>query len=503
MFNRNIESTYPWNLSIFRRVIAPRFTYCGCTDYSMISTATSLLHRRIPDDKTFLIKLREIRYDTALSNKPEAYWDLLYDIQKEYSMLIVQYKNFPSSEALEKTFNAIEGLLMQDDPAWTKPEMANKLMGDAGACRVFVNREKVTSVILTDTLDFRRWHYLESILAVCTPKLFADSQLEDDEKILLRTLTQRAYDGYLAALKKLEARYDIRSAMIDEKIAGFTFHETERRISIAKNEISSMERMIADYQREIRLRRSKIAAQNDIINGMLYQQNAENGDKELANFLKANACIDLIDVCEGTISFIVRTYYTNFSKSAYKTYRKEAFWECLRNERTPFDAIAVGKLCDALFIEECIKLKICSYIAITPRTADVHSIIGYGYPDTCIDYIPNRHHDGHDCFGDYEDMIEGDLSRGDIIAAVNDCMASARSVNIHESLVFDAFMQKAFGSSHKCFELPDGTSVTPVEALKWVEDREAQKKAEEEKAQEEAATEVSADDNTEGENEDA
>lgn len=500
MFNRNITEIYPWNLQMFKNVIAPKFVYSGASDGTMVTTATSLLHNRLPEGKSYVIKLSSLWYDRSIEQNPLSYWDEHYNgIQKEYSMYILQYTRAPSRDALYKVFDAIESHLLNEDKSWTKPEMANKLMDEAGATRVLVNREKVASVILTAELDFARWHFLESILAVCTPKLFVDAPLDSDEKALLKSLTQRTHQSYLNALKRLEARFDIRGAIIEQKIGTFTESEISRRVANAEASITALRKEIEEYERILNSKYERIADHNDTINSLKFLKTQGDHDQELVDLFKTNKSLEIVDVRDGTISFIVRTYFTNFSKSEYKTFRREAYWETLRSDSTPFNTEAVGKLCDALFIDEVMRIKICAYYALTPRSAGYTSITGYGFPESCADYVPNRHLDRHNCFGNYGPMIRRELERGDVVGAVIDCIASASSVNMHESSIFAAFMKNAFNLGKKCFALPDGSSVNAVDALKWVEAREAQRQAEETVTSEDAGVETPVE-NTRGEN---
>ena len=53
-----------------------------------------------------------------------------------------------------------------------------------------------------------------------------------------------------------------------------------------------------------------------------------------------------------------------------------------------------------------------------------------------------------------------------------------KSLNFGDSTVMDAFMSAIYGTSRKYkgnfIELPDGTTVNPKEAIKWIKEREAE-----------------------------
>lgn len=68
------------------------------------------------------------------------------------------------------------------------------------------------------------------------------------------------------------------------------------------------------------------------------------------------------------------------------------------------------------------------------------------------------------------------MTRRDYITALEQCVASAKSLNLHDSAVIGRFMSHFAnngGTSYKAIELPDGKIVSPKEAIKWIEEQEA------------------------------
>ena len=83
--------------------------------------------------------------------------------------------------------------------------------------------------------------------------------------------------------------------------------------------------------------------------------------------------------------------------------------------------------------------------------------------------------------GNYSRTINDALAKRDYITALEQCVASAKSLNLHDSAVMDNFMAnftRNSGTSCKAIELPDGRVVHPKDAIKWLEEQEAAANAE-------------------------
>ena len=90
-------------------------------------------------------------------------------------------------------------------------------------------------------------------------------------------------------------------------------------------------------------------------------------------------------------------------------------------------------------------------------------------------FKPNPHIDEFECMGNYKRTINEALARRDYITALEQCVASAKSLNLHDSAVIGRFISQFThngGTSYKAIELPDGRVVSPNEAIKWIEDQE-------------------------------
>ena len=103
---------------------------------------------------------------------------------------------------------------------------------------------------------------------------------------------------------------------------------------------------------------------------------------------------------------------------------------------------------------------------------NVSSTTHYSYSSKYKDYLRNPHLHYFNCFGDHKRYILDRVCAGDIVGAIMQCIESAKSINILEEPTFGRLVNDLFNSQSKVILLPDGSSVTPVEALEWLKKEE-------------------------------
>ena len=73
----------------------------------------------------------------------------------------------------------------------------------------------------------------------------------------------------------------------------------------------------------------------------------------------------------------------------------------------------------------------------------------------------------------------------DYVAAVSNCCASATNANFTEANTGTFFMQKICANDvGKIIQMPDGSTATPLDAVKWLEAQDAEKQKKKEEAHE-------------------
>lgn len=89
--------------------------------------------------------------------------------------------------------------------------------------------------------------------------------------------------------------------------------------------------------------------------------------------------------------------------------------------------------------------------------------------------MPNTHIDRYHCMGNYSRTINELLRKRNYIGALEQCIASCKSLNFGDSAVMGEFMRTMWSNNtvSRCIELPDGRVVKPNEAIRWLDEQEA------------------------------
>ena len=72
------------------------------------------------------------------------------------------------------------------------------------------------------------------------------------------------------------------------------------------------------------------------------------------------------------------------------------------------------------------------------------------------------------CLGNYQRTINECLLEHDYISAIEQCVASCKSLNFGDYTVMDTFMDKMYRGTQKCIVLPSGETVTIKKAVEWL-----------------------------------
>ena len=477
MFYGAIDELKPWTeQGYFENVSAPMFRE-GRSDYdaTMVALARALYSRRMGDD-SFKIFLSNAHDDERLISDASEEIDYIVaratngtdDVHTiSNTVIISQFFNAAGFDQIKEPVNKyFSGL------GWKHNEKAEFFLNKEMKAIVVLNEEKNAAIVFIDTMTMPHWHLLCSVLPSFTPGLFVTESLQADEMAVLKTLTTRRRDDFISAMTKLENRYDIRGKKIRSIVSGFEQTARKRQIDAVdralENNTNEIDSIMSRY-RELVEKRDELSVRR---NGLKYLTN-DAGDEALVNFFEATKCLDVVETYGSMITFIVRTYYANYDVDLYERYRENSDFIGESEVSGVFsDPENRKKIMDAMFITEKLKLKMCAVYHLD-IVGNVSTTAGYRFPANCADYIPNYHLNHHSCFGNYFRVITDYLSKGDTIGAIGACIASAQSVNIGESgPTFNPMMKDVFSSRRNIFELPDGTSVTPVKALEWLNSQE-------------------------------
>lgn len=339
--------------------------------------------------------------------------------------------------------------------------------------RFYINREIRSTAIFVGAMNTRIWHFIQSLISRLTPWYFEDNPLEEKERALVTSLTQKYAPSYELLIKEFAELYDFRSRKIQKMLGDFETSAKRRQLNTVESSLNnkevSIDRNVNQYLELIREREQLLIQKA----GLIQMINEGRNNSEIADYFICNKHLEPVSTEESRLKFIVRCYLENFDPDMYEriseNFRGYMYTEYNVTCDTFIPNEARKKLLDAIFSDEpLLKVKMCAYYNIDLQ-GSVSSSSGYGYPDEYKDCIPNPHLQRHNCLGNHKRYIEECLRSGNNIGAIEQCISSAKSINVGESATFPSFLYALFSSACKnVIELPDGTSCTPKEAYEWL-----------------------------------
>lgn len=343
----------------------------------------------------------------------------------------------------------------------------------------FINPETKSTALFIEQLNLQKLHYLQMSTLAFLPWYFdAEHGIEEIELEMLKSLRERSsakWEGYIAEISK---RYDFEAGRIRRLLKGFEtrFEKAEcdrvrRDISRVDNDMNNLDRQYADFLRR----------RNDLCIRLLgLERRIEEGvESELMEYFLCNRKLVLENIDGTYMYFAVRDYLSYFDEDAASTYIKNRNGYFYRSCNSNMTKDGMEKLLTAIFVDQTIKIRFCAAYyfdmngSVTPQS-------GHRFGPEFQGYKPNPHIDQYSCMGNYKPAINTALRNRDYITALEQCVASAKSLNFHDSTVMGNFIEQFTangGSSYKAIELPDGSIVSPREAIKWIEAQEAAAKA--------------------------
>lgn len=411
----------------------------------------------IPNDNVFPAVLRAIIWPRLAENESFTYRTLsgLPQEEPEGNQLLI----------------CVVPLLDEFSPSWenwTRLNNVEDMMKPVGDVMLFIHEEKKSAVVAMKACNHnvQLLHVAASILKPLLPAFFKERPLDEEEKNAERALIKTNSSVFIEAISKLYNRFDesirqIRNAKAFEK---FFVDTTNNRISAAKQKMDSerlsMSRRYQEYENSARSYEAAVIAYE----GACAHNDAANIN-EIVEFLSNRKDIS-VECRSPYICVVVKTLLSSFDADMYASI-KRALIDNLGCYGLNTDDARL--LCDALFNEDPqIAVRICANYQIDAYSCG--SSRGFDYSNfDCEDYMVNPHIYFHQCLGSYRSYITKALQKGDLITAIDTCVASAKSINMVEnSQTVIPFMRDLMRTDKKCIQMPDGSGVTPAQAIEWL-----------------------------------
>lgn len=448
-------------------------------DTSFIATLRALVAPRMSEDDTICLKVRTVNpRESYLRGYGEtdkmAY---LSDYCIDNNTILVCGFNGASEKNRSAALATIDDSFIRVYPKFSELKDLSAFVANQANMRFYINEEDRSVVVFVDNLNLRLYHYVQSLISRLLPWYFKDKPLENQERELAKSLIRRTATDYERLIEEFANKYDFRRKKIEKLLDGFETAAKRQHLRIVDNELNNIENSIdynvSQYRDYIRQREAKMIEKA----GLMAQINSSCNESEILDYFMCNKHLDPVRVNGTQLEFIVKCYLENFDVEMYErissNFNSYMYYDYDVTNDVFADVKVRKKFMDAIFSDEPIlKIKTCAHYLID-LTGYVEARAGYQYPIEYNDMLPNAHIHYHGCLGNQRPLIEEALRNGDNIGAIEQCVCSAKSINVGESATFPYMLKAIFSlSAEKIIELPDGTSCYPTEALRWLEAQE-------------------------------
>lgn len=486
-FFRNIIGDYFQRdatfLSTLRALVAPRMAEGDRIALSFSETSYTVDHVRGNSTREMMNAI--CRYSNALSGRGG-------EIQIHSFTSQTQDDNYACLELIKSSFE-------QQYEGWHRLNKVTDFFRKTFYVLCFINPEKKSVYLFTDKMDVKKMHYLQCSIFAFLPWYFDPAAgVSELEMELINSLREKKSDKYEDCIARVASQYDFRTQKIRNLLAGFETRyerqECERvRMEIGEyiDEINRLNNQIGEYLRykadkEIRL----LGLETKIAQG-------STEDSEIMEYFLCNNRLVLEQVTDTYMVFSCMDYLTYFDEDMAKQMidnkRSYVYRPNGRMCNNFIQADDMKKLMYAIFIDQTLRMKMCCAYKFE-LNGNVKGLREHSYGYEFRECTPNTHIDRYACMGNYERTINQLLVKHDYIGAIEQCIASCKSLNFADSAVMEEFMRRIYGISDydvniRCIELPDGKVVTPKEAIEWLNAQESQTQEREDVHTQEGETE--------------
>lgn len=456
-------------------------------DISFLATLRALVSPRIKDDERIFLRFNDTSYDDAtLRSHPVKTCVNVSNAGSISSGEIVihnfsnakQENNYAWLELMKSSFE-------EHNEGWHRLEKVTDFFRKTFYVLCFIHPEEKKVILFIDDLDIRKLHYLQCSILAFLPWYFNPEEgVSDIEMSLISSLREKNSENYESCLAKIAEKYDFRSINIRQKLKGFETRFEKAEIERVRRNISDCISTINNYNTQIgNVLKEKYGYEIRLL-GLEAKVEEDSGESEIMEYFLANKSLILESVNSSSITFAVKTYLQYFDEDmADNVIRRKT--SCVYHpdgtdgsRYIPAEDMAL--LMKAIFIEQKLRVRFCAKYRFD-MNGNVEAISRADFSDSEYkDYMPNTHIDKYSCMGNYRQVINELLIKNDYISAIEQCIASCKSLNFGDSIVLAEFMKELYGNStrdgyknNRCIELPTGDVVKPVDAIKWLRACEA------------------------------
>lgn len=466
MFFTTLRTVSPYTDDAYDRIMSSVSGPSYREDRTMVSTLRALLFERLGgvEFKYNFFEMDSLSYENL---SPNEIFTLLFPRQRSYSLSLCDL-----TSSSKEDFDIIVAKLGLEYNELSNIREYLRTKCDA-SCAFFVNPDANAAYILTQGLNMRIYHLLQAFLFRCFPKIFEEKPFTEDEKAFLKTLTENSSKEYVEKIKELSSQKNYRDQIIADQLSGFEKRCRDSFISTAKQK---NERALAEMNEAMEHYRRMISRHEETVirlEGLLALKKKASDDKDLVDYFIAHDMLDLEKVSGRKLCFSVRSFLNYFDVDGFERFSKNG--DIYNDYSTRGGAFSKKEdrklLMDAIFNEDpALRIKMCAYFELD-IAGDVHTVRDHSFGEAYNDYLVNPHYSRHACLGGNAPAIIEFIKNGNIIGAVEQCIAATQRVNVFEtSVTFRPMLNQLFLSEKKIIQRNDGLDMTPKEALAWLKE---------------------------------
>lgn len=474
------------------------------SDVSFLSTLRALLAPRMKENDELYLSFSQTNYseDQLSGLTPSRALSACVGswIDNRNMIHVHDFRNNVSTASNDAWMKMVEGHFTEKYEGWHRVEKTTAFFRKIFYVLCYINPERRSAVLFVNMLDARRLHYLQCGIFAYLPWYFdPQAGVTEQEMLLIASLKSKTSGDYEAILASMAEAYDFRTARTRRLLRGFETRYEQQQCDRVKRDIQdilrrmeTLDNQMADY-----LRRKR--DNENLLMGLEAKIAEGNDDSEIMDYFLRNKQLILENVSGTTLQFIVKTTLDYFDEDLAKRIIENARSMLYSNHGTPYRGQITSDemklLMTKIFIDQTMKIHFCAAYQFQLE-GTVSPLSGHRYGPECRNCLPNPHIHSYNCMGSYSRVINECLKNHNYIGALEQCIASGKSLNFGDSVVMEAFVSNIYGLSGDkdahYIESPDGKMLTVKEAVAWIKaEQEAEEAAraaqDEEKKTEEAA----------------
>lgn len=456
-------------------------------DVSFVSTLRALVAPRMQEDEVLSVVFTSTGYSAREISSVSAKQAVkaMFDADRWGAGFIVvhshtsqsQEDNYASLELMKSTFESTY-------PGWHRLEKVTDFFRKKFYVLCFIHPETKRVALFVDNLDLQKLHYLQCAIFAFLPWYFdPEKGVSEEEMSLIESLRGRTSSKYEECIAKIAEKYDFKTARIRQLLAGFETRFERRKCEELRSNIASIDseidRLSDTISGYLRQRRD---SESTLLGLELKIEQDNGGESEIMDYFLSNDKLSLENVTNSKMVFVVRAnceyFDEDMAKSIIDKPESYVYRPAGRACNAYIQSEDMKRLMYAIFIDQTVKLRFCAAYSFDIGNQSVRGLSNHNYGAECVGYTPNTHIDRFSCMGSYQNTINRMLKDNNYISAIEQCVASCKSLNFADSTVMSEFMCRMYGLqghtnvNNRCLELPNGQVVTAKEAADWLREQE-------------------------------